>query len=49
MAAPFQTGTWTVFVVQVWLLDFGRPVLSLYLSDASSLSDLSMSKCDIVN
>ena len=43
--ATFQFTTWTVFVVQVWLLDFGRPFFSLYLPGDASLSALSISKC----
>ena len=41
--AAFQYATWTVFVLQVWLLDFGRPFFSLFLSGNSSLSCLSIS------
>ena len=41
----FHFAIWTVFVAQVWILDFGRPVFSLYLSSGeSSLSGLGMSE-----
>ena len=44
-AATFQWATWTVFVLQVWVLDFGRPVITFLLpTSASPFSWLSFSK-----
>ena len=47
--ASFQFATWTVFVAQVWLLDFGRPFFTLFLGDNSPLSSLSMSEIYIIH
>lgn len=43
-APAFQLATWAVFVAQVWLLDFGRPIFALYLSNGSLLFQLSISE-----